>query len=228
MESIEQRRARRFNRLWEAYQAEGKQEPEPGTTYIKTTRAGRRFQRALELREIRKHLAQLPEGERPIIRQHGGDLILDFGIYQTHHDLRSFRVEVHGDTIGGMLRRAEKLATGRKDSALAMEAHDAKVCLRCVEGLRKALTNIDAFGENTIVANSLTQHHAIVLVQLGKLMERLESAYPGQRDAVKAKRSRVGARKIRHDVSQRLHSKRHASVAAEIKRQKLAGEALRF
>src|SRR5262249_55742919 len=160
-----------LKRLWQVYESESRPKPQSGVTGATTTKAERRFQRALALREIRKNLAELDADDRPLIRLNPGHLLLHLCIYQQHHYPRRFVYDLEGGGIGSLLRYAEELANQHNTSSHPMETKAAAACLSCVEHLRNVLSGADVWGDRSIVADSITQTDARCLVQLGCLIE---------------------------------------------------------
>lgn len=178
----DERRAQRRKRLWEVYQAEGRPEPRPGETKIATPKSYRRFQRSFLLGQIRKSIEALPEKRRPIISRRGGTLILDYGIYQEEHDLRSFRVTLTGYSVSSLVKHAEKLALAYRDSASVFERDAAgQVGLHLAE-LRRDLDR----GSSDLAI--------VAAFKLGLAVERLENVAPLQHRAL------TGARQAKRNA----------------------------
>jgi hypothetical protein len=179
----------------------------------------------LELREIRKQIAKLPTNERPVLSRNRGVLTLDYGIYQQTYNLRSFRIEISGGSIGGKLRFAERLALKYANSAVEFERYTAEDCMNAIRHLRQRITNLES-GDNTVIAENLTGRDAHSLIGLGRDLERLENVFPQQSRALtglrKARRNRGIARE--NSLTSDDLRARHDAVQSELAAQANRGE----
>jgi len=214
-----ERRAQRRKRLWEAYQAEGRPEPEPGETIIPTPNSYRRFQRSFLLGQIRNAIEALPEKRRPIISRRGGTLILDYGIYQEEHDLRGFRITLTGYTVPSLVKHAEKLSTTYRSSLSAFERDAAGQVGLLLAELRHGL---DSGAPNLAI---------VAAFKLGRAVERLEGVAPVQHRALsgarQAKRNRNN-NSVRSEAAEPERERRRQAVYAAMEQQKRNRERLSF